>query len=250
MTMRKGAAPAAPNPYAWMTGRGWHLLPVRSGGKEPLTPHGVKDATTDKTVITGWCRRWPDMNIAVACGAPGPQVLDIDNPTAIPAALMAKLGAAPRVATARGGHVYFAGTDQGTIKLEFGELRGRGSYVLVPPSIHPSGKEYVWVSAPRGPLPAIPLTAINVVHSAGRGVHEPPRGHVPHGQRHPYLVDFAVRLVCAGVTDTRRIVVHLRCEFEASCEPAPAPDTGYFDRIAEWAIRSRIAQRERRRNGR
>jgi Bifunctional DNA primase/polymerase, N-terminal len=246
-----GAAPAAPNPYVWMTARGWRLLAVKARGKEPLTPHGVKDATIDMATIVGWYRRWPDMNIAVACGAPGPQVLDIDNPTAIPAALMGKLSAAPRVATARGGHVYFAGTDQGTIKLEFGELRGRGSYVLVPPSIHPSGKAYTWLSEPRGPLPQVPALVVRSGQRVGCGEHEPPPRPIIAGEgRHPYMHDFVVRLLRAGVTDRKRIAEHARLEFSLSCEPVPAPKPGYFEAWAEWAVRTLIAQRERSRNGR
>ena len=31
--------------------RGWPVLPVRPRGKAPLTQHGVKDATTEESVI-------------------------------------------------------------------------------------------------------------------------------------------------------------------------------------------------------
>ena len=32
-------------------GRGWAVHPIRAGGKEPASPHGFKDATTDEAII-------------------------------------------------------------------------------------------------------------------------------------------------------------------------------------------------------
>ena len=64
-----------------------------------------------------------------------PQVLDIDNPQAVPgrvAEAIRKSGA-PRDASARGGRIYFAGTGARTVELDYGELRGCGGYVLVEP---------------------------------------------------------------------------------------------------------------------
>jgi putative DNA primase/helicase len=125
--------------------RGWPVHPVR-GKDAPLTPHAVKDASCDPEIIRGWWGRWPDANIAIACGSPGPHVLDIDDPASAKAKeLLDQLQAAdaPTVASGRGQHQYFAGEDRATIGLTFGELRGRGSYIIAPPSIHPSGREYV-----------------------------------------------------------------------------------------------------------
>jgi hypothetical protein len=69
---------------------------------------------------------------------------------------------------------------------------------------------------------------------------------VPYGQRHPHLVDFAVRLVRAGVTDEHCLVAHLRVQFEMFCALEPAPRPGAFEALARWAVRSRMADRERR----
>jgi hypothetical protein len=138
--------------------RGWPVLPCR--GKEPLTPHGVRDATPEVDRIRAWWTRWPDANVAIACGAPGPLVLDIDDFDA-GRAVLDRLTVLdldpPSVATTRGWHLYFVGDERPGRRFAWGELRGRGSYVVAPPSIHPtSGREYVWTVEPNGALPVLP----------------------------------------------------------------------------------------------
>ena len=227
--------------------RGWPVLAVHAGGKAPATPHGVRDATTDPDVIRRWFRRSPDANLAIATGAPGPQVLDVDELERA-RLILARVDDAPQVATSRGRHLYFAGSSSGTIGLGYGELRGRGSYVVAPPSTHPSGKAYVWLLAPSGPLPPVPAFVLPAINgTAGSGEHRAPaRGElVPHGQRHWYLTDFAIRLVRAGVLDEHRVLAHLRFEFDLSCEPLPRPARGDLEAIVRWAVRSQIAHRER-----
>ena len=59
--------------------RGWPVFPCQPGKKIPATPHGYLDATTDPGQIPRWFARHPDWNLAVATGAPGPDVLDIDK---------------------------------------------------------------------------------------------------------------------------------------------------------------------------
>ena len=239
--------------FEWLTARGWPLLPCHPRDKRPLTAHGVKDASTDPEVIAAWLDRWPDANWAVACGHPGPQVLDIDSleRAAVPRNALSIFRSAPRVKTGRGWHLYFSGTAASTVTFEWGELRGVGSYVLIPPSIHPSGASYMWQIEPRGPLPKVPGACAGTERStgAGRGRHVAPVQRVPHGCRHLYLRGFAVHLLRGGLVDGHLIECHLRCEFERICEPLPAPEPGDFAALARWAVQSRIAERERR-NGR
>ena len=166
--------------------RGWPVHPVQ-GKNRPLTDHAVKDATCDPAIIRCWWQRWPTANVAIACGAPGPHVLDIDDPNAA-RPLLDRLREvdAPAVASGRGQHQYFAGEDRATIALRFGELRGRGSYIIAPPSIHPTGREYVWLLAPSGSLPPVP------------GVHrqEPPNRRPRQGaRRRPNPAGTDVRLL-------------------------------------------------------
>src|SRR5258707_3155457 len=59
--------------------RGWPVFPCQPGRKLPATAHGYLDATTDTGQVTRWFTRHPHWNLAVATGAPGPDVLDVDQ---------------------------------------------------------------------------------------------------------------------------------------------------------------------------
>src|ERR1019366_8019007 len=59
-------------------GAGWPVFPCRPGGKEPATRNGFHDASTDERQIREWWHREPDRNVAIATGAPGPDVVDVD----------------------------------------------------------------------------------------------------------------------------------------------------------------------------
>ena len=223
----------------------WRVLPVEPDAKRPLTPNGVNDATTDLHQIMAWRQRWPDANVGIATGYPGPHVLDIDA--------VAKFHwfkateTAPTVATPRPGrHHYFEGNNGRTIKLDYGELRGVGSYVVAPPSIV-NGREYVWTLAPTGALPPVPDLGERAGRRCGVGELEAlPEGElIPYGQRHPYLCGVCAHLLRAGITDKRRLLAHLRCEFELSCEPLPEPEPGSIESLAMWGPTSDIAKRER-----
>jgi hypothetical protein len=125
---------------------GWRVFPCLPGQKIPATRHGYRDATTDKEQITDWFGRGSGWNLAIATGAPGPDVLDVDEHGAAGngyaafnelrrAGLVA--GAAAYMRTPAGGmHAYFTGSDQHSGRLPGHHLdfRSRGGYVLVPPS--------------------------------------------------------------------------------------------------------------------
>ena len=59
--------------------RGWPVFPCQAGQKIPATGHGYLDASTDPQQITAWFGRHPGWNLAIATGAPGPDVLDVDQ---------------------------------------------------------------------------------------------------------------------------------------------------------------------------
>jgi hypothetical protein len=132
-----------------------HVFPCRVKDKRPATANGVKDATTDLDIIGRWWRQEPEFNIAIATGAVSRIfVIDIDGLDA--EAKLTKLEAQysplpPTVEslTARGRHLFFQcpglPVRNSASKLAPGiDVRGDGGYVLVPPSKHPSGRDYCW----------------------------------------------------------------------------------------------------------
>jgi hypothetical protein len=141
--------------------RGWPVFPCAPGEKNPATRHGYRDATTDERQITAWFGRGPEWNLAIATGAPGPDVLDVDDhgPAGNGFAALARLddaafldGAAAYVRTPSGGlHAYFAGSDQRNGHLPGCHLdfRSAGGYVLAPPS-QVGGEPYQLLAEPGG----------------------------------------------------------------------------------------------------
>jgi len=136
---------------------GWPVFPCRFDSKEPATEHGFKDATTDPEKVDWLWRRDPALNVGIATGAPGPDVVDVDNHGehsngfgAWAEAKRAGLVDNPLaiISTPSGGiHAYFAGTEQGNGRIRERDLdfRSKGGYVVAPPSAV-GGRPYAVVS--------------------------------------------------------------------------------------------------------
>lgn len=126
--------------------RGWPVFPCWPGKKNPVTGHGVLEATTDPDQIRAWWDKWPTANIAIATGEQSVDVLDIDvEPDATGYTALAQLqeaglltGHGTMVRTRSGGlHIYFKGTRQRSSDARKAgpvDFKAAGGYVLVPPS--------------------------------------------------------------------------------------------------------------------
>ncbi|CAN5279824.1 hypothetical protein BH11PSE5_BH11PSE5_30830 [soil metagenome] len=126
--------------------------------KQPYGGNGVKDATVDEQVITGWWKRWPNAMIGLAMGRNGLFALDFDpridaesgevfTLESLKTALESQMGCAlPQSLTAMtqsdGVHVYLlqpqdggeAIRNRGNLPAHV-DVRGLGGYVIAPPSI-------------------------------------------------------------------------------------------------------------------
>lgn len=163
------------------------VFPVQ--GKIPYKgTRGFKEATVDPAIIQAWWRRWPEANVAVPTGPrSGWLVLDIDERHEGFASLrmlsaMARHRAADlhrayeplsetRTAKTGGGlHLIYAYPSDLEIKstvelagLPGLDLRAKDGYIVVPPSLHPSGVRYGWLAEEDpAPLPQLLLDAIGV----------------------------------------------------------------------------------------
>ena len=147
--------------------RGIPVFPLVPREKVPRVPNGFYRATKDLEQIDAWWFRWPTANIGIATGRPsGLWVLDIDPRHGGLGSLDAlkhhaktwgattPLSKTLRQLTGGGGiHLlYIEPALAPGIDLPNGafagyrgiELKKTGSYVVAPPSIHPSEMAYQW----------------------------------------------------------------------------------------------------------
>jgi hypothetical protein len=150
--------------HYWLD-RGMSTIPLQMRGKKPdptaLRLTGDTDAGRPTWIKyqrqlpdNETLRRWfggPRKNIALITGWENLVVLDFDNFAAYDAYLSVVRGTACsvgagayKVLTARGVHVYFQ-VDEPVANGHCGliDIKAAGGYVLIPPSIHPSGRAYV-----------------------------------------------------------------------------------------------------------
>jgi hypothetical protein len=124
----------------------WPVFPLIPGEKAPITRHGFQNATTSHRQIQKWFRHFPDRNIGIATGTPGPDVLDIDrHPDGSGFSSYRRLraeglvpDAASLIRTPNGGmHAYYTGTGQrsGSLPAHHIDYRAQGGYIVAPPSI-------------------------------------------------------------------------------------------------------------------
>jgi hypothetical protein len=132
---------------------GWSFLPVKPDSKAPLSPRGVKNATSDPAALQRFFRTWPNMHVGLAAGkASGTVLIDIDDPAAL-AVLEQELGPLPKTpsyTTPRGGeHRIFRYPAGHEIPNSVGQLgagidvRSDGGYGKCAPS-----PGYKWVNHP------------------------------------------------------------------------------------------------------
>lgn len=143
--------------------RGWSVIPIRPGSKQPLVPWAeFQSRRATVAEVEGWFQRWPDAGVGIVTGKVSNLiVLDQDNPEALDGR---ECPLTPVAQTAQGYHWYFA--HPGGVVRNFArrvpglDLRADGGYVVAPPSRHPSGREYTWAAgfapeeAPPAPCPA------------------------------------------------------------------------------------------------
>lgn len=169
--------------YALLYARaGWPVLPLHmpnkngctcaracdSPGKHPRwhqddLPNGVHSATTDEDLIRKWWSRWPASNVGVATGHRSFDVLDCDlndEVNGLQTLIDLELGYGERIPptteqiTGGGGRQFFfqySGSIPNSVRFKPGlDTRSDGGYVVLPPSLHASGKRYKWHTE-RGP---------------------------------------------------------------------------------------------------
>lgn len=130
--------------------------------------------------VKEWFTKWDQANMALIPGrVSGLVVVDFDSKEAVNYAKEKGLLNAPLVRTGRGRHAYFkypegrliGNSVNAAMKID---IRGDGGYVVVPPSTHFSGAEYMWVGGHNlGEKELIPLPDI-FLHEVAKGSNAKP----------------------------------------------------------------------------
>jgi hypothetical protein len=187
--------------------RGWCLHPLTPCGKVPLLKKWTTRATSDASQLACWEEEFPGCNWGVVTGTKsGLLVVDCDGESGLNwlEARVEDGEALPEswaVTTDRGLHLYFelpAGLSiaNSVGKIAVGvDIRAEGGYVVAPPSIHPSGKQYIIIdsSCPVSPAPDWLLNTIQLEPLAAvQPARSPMRYDVlPEGERNDGLTRYA-----------------------------------------------------------
>lgn len=147
--------------------QGFSVVPLKRRDKVPATLHGLKDCSDNPEQVEVWWgfgrhqKRTPDYNVGLVLGAAsnGVIALDIDTHGVDGMKTLEEFqvahGALPETVTAKtgsGGYHMLYRTSRSlrpfaNTKLGI-DLRADDSYIVAPPSIHPTGTAYEWVKSP------------------------------------------------------------------------------------------------------
>jgi hypothetical protein len=197
-----------------VAGYGWRVFPCLPRQKEPCFKNDLELASTDAEVIRKWWTEWPNANLAVALD--NVVVLDVDGPegekslrtlveknSPLPPTLESKTGrkdgGRQLFFTVWPGHG-FKNNNTGHLGFHL-DVKTDSGYVIVPPSVHPEGPQYTWITKiPPVPLPdwLVPLmpTQDEPEPSSPGTVTDP----IPKGQRNSTLASLAGTMRRRGLT--------------------------------------------------
>ena len=152
--------------------RGWSVVPVKRRDKTPLVAwRDYQNRLPARREVESWFDRWPDANIGIVTGQiSNLVVLDIDPRHGGDESLerlALRFGRLPPTLTSETGgggrHLYFAAPAEpaalpSRVAVAPGiDVRAEGGMVVAPPSVHPSGRRYRWVSCGNACRDAAPL---------------------------------------------------------------------------------------------
>jgi hypothetical protein len=211
----------------------YFIIPLVPGDKKPITKRGFKDASRDESQINEWWGKNPKANIGVVLGAEhGLCVLDVDPRNGGDESFLRltkhynSLPLTIEVNTGGGGkHYYFKYDERFGIENDFakGVDCKKSGYVVAPPSMHISGKQYIF--APDKSFDDIPVADLPqfLLLNGSQRAKDPLRllyEGVAEGGRNNAIARIAGALINQGLNPTECLDVALRVN-EKSIPPLP-----------------------------
>ncbi len=146
-------------------------IPLKPKSKVPLVKWSDESWKPSPVEIEAWASK-PGLNWGVRCGEKL-AVIDCDSEDAYFSFITTHElpPDCPIVKTGRGYHIWVKPKMPIRSQRVGGiEIKCRGSYIVAPPSIHPSGASYVFEVPPNGVLPEVDLEALFNLPSDSNGV--------------------------------------------------------------------------------
>ena len=209
---------------------GHPVFPCYPGTKEPMTKHGVKDATTDPVQIVAWWKATPNANIGIATGFTF-DVLDVDDGGEETLMAHEPISVVAESRTPSGGcHILFK---RGSVELRNAvkfapglDFRTTGGYIIAPGSETADGRKWEWKSKLNGsPLPDCPQWIIDLIKKGSDGENWKPfelPKLIDEGGRNDLLFREGCRLRAESY-DADTIYLVLSALNKKRCQP-PVPE--------------------------
>lgn len=150
---------------------GWSVLPVRPEEKRPFMTNWLQYTKTraPKNMVENWFANLTGAGVGVVTGRISNMVvLDVERGCPYPIEELLRKYPTQMVARSGGGgyHLFYLyPTNQVRVAnrvriFDGADLRADGGFIVLPPTMHPSGNRYEWVK--RGPLGAFPVALLDL----------------------------------------------------------------------------------------
>jgi bifunctional DNA primase/polymerase-like protein/AAA domain-containing protein/primase-like protein len=209
---------------------GWSVIPIQCKDKRPLVEwtEFQKRRSTEQE-ITDWWTKYPDSNVAVVTGKiSGIFVLDVDGEDGKKSIYSKQLPATVIANTGKGTHHYYK-TNGTPIPNKVGllagiDIRGENGYVVVPPSVHPSGKVYEWaewMNPEETTISEPPEWLMEALKGNGVIAREPINigAAIPEGKRNDTIFRYAATMYAKGLWD-EEVITLVKAKNALKCIPS------------------------------
>lgn len=126
---------------------GYSVIPLMPRSKKPLIDwKEYQSRRASESEVKEWFTKTKDANLGIVTGSvSGVSVVDLDGPEGIKSGAELKLTSSCTSLTGRGKHLWYRNVEGlgNSVRAYPGiDIRGEGGFVVVPPSVHESGRRY------------------------------------------------------------------------------------------------------------